>query len=170
MFNEIRVVAEVVVLAVFEHEQTVFSHNLPLHHPVGQFAQFLERVGRVGKDQVKRFAATFNKTQCIAAEQCGCRIVQRFKAGADEGRVLAVAFNGHHLAAAAREEFKADAARSSEEVERTRFLEVNVGAEHVEEILLRKVGRWAGFKRTRHFKVSSFILSCYDAHGLYVCC
>ena len=79
VFDEIRVVAEVVVLAVFKHEQTIFCHNLSLHHPVGQFAQFLERVGRVGKDQVKRFAAALDETQRIAAEQRGCGVVQRLE-------------------------------------------------------------------------------------------
>ena len=44
---------EVVVLAMFEDEDAFGSEDVLLEYEVGYLWQFLQRVGRVGKDKVK---------------------------------------------------------------------------------------------------------------------
>ena len=48
---------EVVVLAMFEDEDAFGSKDVLLEYEVGNLGQFLQRVGRVGKDKVKLLSA-----------------------------------------------------------------------------------------------------------------
>ena len=48
---------EVVVLAMFEDEDAFRGKDVLLEYEVGNLGQFLQRVGRVGKDKVKLLAA-----------------------------------------------------------------------------------------------------------------
>ena len=57
MLNEMWMGCEVVVLAMFEDEDAFGSKDLLLEYEVGNLGQFLQRVGRVGKDKVKLLSA-----------------------------------------------------------------------------------------------------------------
>ena len=48
---------EVVVLAMFEDEDAFRGKDVLLEYEVGNLGQFLQRVGRVGKDKVKLLSA-----------------------------------------------------------------------------------------------------------------
>ena len=49
--------AEVIGLAMFQHEQAVRFQQVVPEHEVGKFFQFLQGIGRVGKDKVELFIA-----------------------------------------------------------------------------------------------------------------
>ena len=48
---------EVVVLAMFEDEDAFGSEDVLLEYEVGYLWQFLQRIGRVGEDEVELLAA-----------------------------------------------------------------------------------------------------------------
>ena len=48
---------EVVVLAMFEDEDAFGSEDVLLEYEVGYLWQFLQRIGRIGEDEVKLLAA-----------------------------------------------------------------------------------------------------------------
>ena len=57
MLNEMWMGCEVVVLAMFEDEDAFGSKDVLLEYEVGYLWQFLEGIGRVGKDKVKLLSA-----------------------------------------------------------------------------------------------------------------
>ena len=60
VLEEVGMLGEIVVLAVFEDEEPVGLEQTALDDEVGQCGEFLEGVGRVGKDEVELlFAGTY---------------------------------------------------------------------------------------------------------------
>ena len=57
MLNEPGMGGEVVLLAVLEDEDAFGSEDFLLENEVGNLRQFLQCVGRVGKDEVKLLTA-----------------------------------------------------------------------------------------------------------------
>ena len=63
------------VFAVFKDEDAFFLKQIFLKDQVGYCRQFLQGVGRVGKDKVKLLFARFDKPEDIASERCHKRTV-----------------------------------------------------------------------------------------------
>ena len=155
MFDKAGVLAEIVGLAVFEHEEAPVLDKAGLHHAVGQRGQFGKGVGRVSEDEAETLAAAADEAQGVGAQHGGGTVVQLAERRGDESVVRAVQLDSHHAGAAPREELQGDAARPGEEVERRCLLKVDVGAQHVEEVFLGEVGRRARFERARHVEVAA---------------
>ena len=53
MFHEVRITREIIVLTMLEDEDAVFFQQSPFEDKAGDRGQFLQGIGRVGKDEVK---------------------------------------------------------------------------------------------------------------------
>ena len=80
--------------------------------------------------------------------------------------MAAVLLDRHDAATTAREKFEGNAARASEEVERRRFLEIDVGAEDVEEVLLGEICGGTRLEGAGHFEMAAFVFTRYDTHSV----
>ena len=54
---------------MFEHENAFGSKDVLLEYEVGYLWQFLQRIGRVGKDEVKLLSARFDESEYIATDR-----------------------------------------------------------------------------------------------------
>ena len=68
MFHEVRIIREIVVLAMLEDEDTIFFQQSPFEDETGDGGQFLQGIGRIGKDEVKLLLARLDISEHIAAE------------------------------------------------------------------------------------------------------
>ena len=66
MLQEVGVLGEVVVLAVFQTEDAVGQEQLALENEVGQGGDLLQGVGWVGKNEVELLVAGFEKAEHVA--------------------------------------------------------------------------------------------------------
>ena len=55
---------------MFEDEDAFGSKDVLLEYEVGYLGQFLEGVGRVGKDEIKLLSARFDESEYIATDGC----------------------------------------------------------------------------------------------------
>ena len=55
---------------MFEDEDAFGSKDVLLEYEVGYLWQFLQRVGRVGKDKVKLLSARFDEAEYITTYRC----------------------------------------------------------------------------------------------------
>ena len=60
---------KIMVLAMLEDENTIGYQYVLSENHVGNLWQFLEGVGRVGKDEIKLLAARFNEAEYIATDR-----------------------------------------------------------------------------------------------------
>ena len=130
VLQEVGVLGEIVVLAVFEDEDAFGLKQTALDDEVGQRGEFLEGVGRVGKDEVELLFTGLDEAEDIAAD-CyhigdsppvirsgrtaaynggGGPNAKLFQAVLNEAVVVAVEFYADDAAAASREEFEGNAA------------------------------------------------------------
>lgn len=164
VFEEVGVGAEVVVFAVFEYEQPRGFEELRAEKAVGEFAQFAEGIRWVGKDEVEALTTAVDEAQGIGTKWNNRLIAQRTEHLRKKAEMLAVTLHAHDTWTASGEEFQTDTPRTCEEVECRGLLKVEIGAEDVEKIFFRKVGRWTCLEIARHIEVSPFVFACDDAH------
>ena len=164
MLQEVGAGAKVVILTMFQNEERMLTYKPRVHHAIGQFAQFGQSIGRVGKYEIEGLDRTLYEAQRIATHGRPGIVGERARTLLNEGIVATILLNRYHAWAAARKQFERDATCATEEVERTSVLKVEISTEHVEEILLGKVGRRTSLEGAGHFKVTTFIFSCNDTH------
>ena len=64
-----RVEREVVVFAMLEDEDAIGLQQSAIYHQVGHGRQFWQRIGWIGKDQVKRLVTRLDKAEHIATDE-----------------------------------------------------------------------------------------------------
>lgn len=104
MLHEVRMVCELVILAVFENKYSVLLQQLVFKDEVRYLRQFLQSIGRVGKDKVERLPATLDEAEGISTQRqhvgkllpCAIQLLQAF---ADETVMVTVLLDTHHLTA-----------------------------------------------------------------------
>ena len=74
VLQEVGVLGEIVIFSVFQDEEAVGLEQATIDDEVGQRRQFLEGVGRIGKDEVELLFAGLDETEDIAADgnHIGC--------------------------------------------------------------------------------------------------
>ena len=68
MLHKVGVPREVVVFAVFKDEDALVRQQLLFKDEVGNLGQFLQGIGRVGKDQVVLLLARLDEAEHIATD------------------------------------------------------------------------------------------------------
>ena len=132
VLQKMGVLGEIVVLAVFEDKDAIGFEQSAIEDEVGQRGEFLEGVGRIGKNEVELLMAGLDESEDISAEcyhigdsppvirfathrgdspLCGGEF---FQTVLDEAVVVAVEFYADDAAAATRQKFKGNAARAGE--------------------------------------------------------
>ena len=149
---------------MFEDEDAFGSKDVLLEYEVGYLWQFLQRVGRVGKDKVKLLAARLDESEHITTDRGAYIGAELLKALGYESMVVAVGLYTHYACTASRHEFEGYAACAREEVEGIYTVKVDIAIEHIEDILLGKVCCGSGLERTRHIEVATLVLSCNYTH------
>lgn len=71
MFHEVRIVGEVIVLAVLEDEDAVVLQQSAFENEAGDGRQFLQGIGRIGEDEIILLLAGLDIAEYIAPDDCG---------------------------------------------------------------------------------------------------
>ena len=153
------------VLAVLKHEDAVILQQPFFEDKVGNGGQFFQGVGWVGKDKVKLLMATLEKTKHIGTEGNTTIVAQFLYAIADETVVVSIHLHTNHLLTAARQQLERDAACAREKVERDGFVQIYILCQHIEDVLLGKVGGRPRLERARDVEMPSFVFACDNAHS-----
>ena len=165
---------EVVVLAVFQHKDaTLFQQSaatLLLQPAAGdearQRGQLFQSIGWVGKDQVIRLAAALDEAEHIGPQWYAHRIAHPVQAITDKAVAVAVLLYAHHALAPSGHQLERYAARSGKQVQRRCAFKVHVSRQHIEDVLLGKVGGWPCLEAPWYVEVSALVLSGNDSHLL----
>ena len=178
------------VFAVFEDKDAIRLQQVFLEDERRDGRQFLQCIGRVGKDKVELLFTALDKLKRIAPDRhhlfkhlgtvlfCltrlrGVAVKQRrtvpgclkfLQTLLDEAVMVAVGLDADYTAAAPREQFERDAARTREEIQCRRILEVEIAREHVEDVLFGEVGRRPRLKRAWDIEMPSLIFPSNDPH------
>ena len=157
------------ILAMLEHQDAIRFQEPLLEDQAGDGGQLLQGVGRIGEDEVELLLARLDEAEHVAAKgQDGRERVGRcgelLQTVADKTVVVTVQLDTDDMGTAARGELKGDAARAGEQIEGCRALQVDVAIQHVEDVLLGKVGSGPCLERPRYVEVPSFVSSSNDSH------
>ena len=166
MLHEVGIAGEIVVLAMFEHEDTIGLQQSLLKDKTGNLGQFLQGIGRIGKDEIKLLFARLDETEHVATKWNAGLGIEFLQTVGDETVVVAIHLNADDMGAATRYQFEGDAARTREEVEGSDVLKVHIARQNIENILLGKVGSGPGLERARHIKPSSLVFTRNNPHVL----
>ena len=154
---------EVVVGTMLEDEQSVGSEEGTGEDEVGQLGQPLEGVGWVGKNNVERSGNASEVAEHIGLNRMPGGVGKLMAYLINIGVVGEVPLHGNHLAAAARQELEADAARAGKEVEHSPYLvEVEAVGKDVEEVFLGEVGGGTGLEGLGNVEATVAVLSSYN--------
>ena len=162
--NEMRMRLEGVVLAMLQDEDAVGSKQVVLEDKIGQGGELLKRIGRIGKDKRELLVAGLEEAEGVAADEQVVVSTNLLHALSDEAGVVTVCLHADDLCASPGEHLQRDAAGAGKEVEGGDAVEVEVAAEHVEDVFLGKVCGWSCLKGTWHVEVTAFIDASDDSH------
>ena len=112
VLNEVGMLLKALVLAMLKHEKSVWFQQVVFKDQIRNLCQFLQRIGRVGKDKVELLVAFLYVFEHIAFQRkasVGFHFIHYF---AYERMVLRVFFYRYDPFASARNEFDADASGS----------------------------------------------------------
>ena len=76
MLNKAGMLAEVVVLAMLDDQETSFAQKIALEYHIRQFGDFLQYIGRVCKDEVELLPALTDVLEHISLYGDGRKILQ----------------------------------------------------------------------------------------------
>lgn len=136
VLQEVGVLGEIVVLAVFEDEEAVRLEQAAIDDEVGQCGELLQGIRRVGKDEVELLVAGLDEAEDVAADgyhlgdsppvirfathrgdsplcgRGGRPSAEFLQAVLDEAVVVTVELNTDNAGTTTREQFERDAARA----------------------------------------------------------
>jgi hypothetical protein len=138
-------------------------------HEVGQLLELRKCIGRVGEDEVIGTGCLVKETEDISAQEGDVILAtEGLQKAANEGDVLGIELYGGDMRAAAGQEFEGDAARAGKEIQGAWgiCLEVDVGTEDIEEVLLGEVGSGPRLEGSRDIKMASAVFASNDTHRL----
>ena len=157
-------VGKIVVLAMLENEDALFVEKIAIEYEVWNLRKLLQRVWRIGKDEIELLLAGSQEAEYIAANQKIPVFAQFLETLADEVGVVAVCLYADDALATSGNEFQRDAARTGKEVEGGCILKIDVTLQNIKDILLCKICCRPRLERTWNVEMATLILSCYDSH------
>ena len=160
MLHEVGIAGEIVVLAMFEHEDTIGLQQSLFKDETGNLGEFLQGIGRIGKDEIKLLFARLNETEGITTKRDAGLGIELLQTVGDETVMVAIHLYADDMGAATRYQFEGDAARTREEVEGCGILKVQITRQYVEDVFLGKVGRGSCLETPWNLKVPSLIFPC----------
>ena len=75
--QEAGVLLEIIVLAVLKDEYAAFLEHIAAHYELGNFGQSLERVWRVGENEVVTLGASAYEAECVVAYDAPSLVLER---------------------------------------------------------------------------------------------
>ena len=155
---------EIIVFAMLQHEDAVVLQQSLFEDKVRNRGNLLQRIGWVGKDEVELLVTTLKESEHVGTQGNASIVAQFLDALADKTVMVPVHLYADHLLTASRQQFQRDAACAREEVEGRSVFEVHILHQHVEDVLLGKVGSGPRLKRTRNIKMTSLLFFSYNPH------
>lgn len=102
VLQKMRVGREVVVLAMLEDEDALWLQQSTIYHQVGHGGQFWQRIGWIGKNQVKRLVTRLDKAEHIATDEDMVLGAYLFDTLLDEACMISVFLHTHDPLATTR--------------------------------------------------------------------
>ena len=164
MFHEVRIIGEVLVLAVLKYKDAAFLQQPFLKDEAGDGGQFLECIGRIGKDEVEALLARLDEAEGVATQRHAYVGAEFLHACLYKAVVVAIQLDADDVGTASRHQFERDAACAGEEVEDRCAFEVEIARQHIEDILLGKIRRRSCLEGLRNIEVPAFIDTRDDSH------
>ena len=165
MLQESWMVGEIVVLAMLENEDALFVQKIAIEYEVWNLGKLLQRVWRIGKDEIELLLAGSQEAEYIAANQKIPVFAQFLETLADEVGMVAVGLYADHSAASTGYQFERNAARTGKKVEGRGIFKINISLQHIKDVLLCEICSWSRLERMWYVEVATLILSCYDSHN-----
>ena len=97
---------------MFENEDSIFVQQVAIQYEVWNLRKFLQRVWRVGKDEIKLLLAGLQEAEHIATNQKILVFAQLLETLADEVGVVAVCLHADDALATSGNEFQRDRGRT----------------------------------------------------------
>ena len=164
MFHEVRIIREVLVLAVLKHEDAVLFQQTSLEDEAGDSGQLLEGVWRIGKDEVEAMLAGLDEPEGIASQRHAYVSAELVQASLYKPVMVPVQLDADDVGTSSRHQFERDAAGAGEKVERRCTFEVEIACQYVEDIFLGKVRRRPCLECLRNVEVPALIDTSDDSH------
>ena len=106
MLQESWMVGKIVVLAMFENEDALFVEKIAIEYEVWNLRKLLQRVWRIGKDEIELLLAGSQEAEYIAANQKIPVFAQFLETLADEVGMVAVGLYADYSAASTGYQFQ----------------------------------------------------------------
>ena len=126
-----------------------------------------KRIGRVGEDEVIGTGCLVEETENIGAQKGDIVLAaEGLQKAANEGDVLGIELYSGDMRAAAGQEFEGDTARAGKEIQGAWgiCLEVDIGTEDIEEVLLGEVRSGPRLEGSWDIKMASAVFASNDTH------
>jgi len=136
-----RVVSEIRVFAVLNDQPAVFFQHTGVKNDVGQGRKLLQRIGRVGKDEVVFGVARTQELEHVTANERQIADSECLAATDDPVLLYVRQFDGRYTAGAATDTLDTDASCAGKQIEHIDALKIHPVVEQVEQALLGKVSR-----------------------------
>lgn len=164
--NEVRMGAEVVVLAMFDNEQTTLFKQFVFEYEVWNICNLFESIRRVGEDDAELHCAFWYELEHVGMDGFPSAVIEFARCFEQELKVLEVFFHADYLGTSTGHELKSDSASTAKEVERTRLLvKVDIYiCQDVEQTFLCEVGCWACLECAWHVESLMLVFSSDYSH------
>ena len=131
------------VFRVLKYQKSIFAEQIPLQNKVDNRIATLQIVGSVREYHIKLLATALQIQKYVGV--CGVEVgkSQLLSRLANEGVMHGVYLHTCHAPRTPRTELITNRARAREQIQHVNLLEIHKIAEHIEEVFLSKVGRWA---------------------------
>ena len=157
---------KIVLLRVFENQHSPFAQQIAAEHQVDDPFAPLQVVGGVREDDVEALRATLQVEEDIGLDDIHVVDAELRGRLTDEVVVHRIDFDRRDAPCSARGKLVADGARAGEEVEYVALLEVDQIAQHVEEVLLGKIGGRPCTQVARRVDGTSLVFSADYSHTI----
>ena len=159
---------EIHLLGVLEDEDAALAEHIALEYQINDLFAVGQVVGSIGEDDVELLGAAFQIEEHVGLHGVEVLYAEQLACLTDEVVVYGVDFHRGHTACTARSKLIADGTCSCKEVDHIALLEVHQIAQHVEEILFRKIGRGACPQILGRVDGSSLVYTTYYSHIVFL--
>ena len=166
MLPEVGVYFEGELAGMFENEDAVGGEAILLEDQVGQLGEILQRVWRVGEDDVEFLVGPFEEVKDIGAHHMEVIDVELLRRGLDKVDALGIDVDRRHFLGTARDELERDSTRAGEEVEDGTLVVIHVIIEDIEEALARHICHWTHGKVGRRIEATPPQCTSNNPHNI----
>ncbi len=169
LLKEVRVVFEVELLGVFQNKKSFFLQQFLFENQIGQIAQSVQIIRRVGKDEIIFMARLQQKLEHIGFQGRAAFEVEVFEIILYKLYVQGLHLNTGNRICAAREALYGKGTRAAEQIQHFHLIKIHQMIEHIEKSFAGEVRCGAAFEVLGNQQASAFQGAGDYAHSTCRC-